>query len=109
MHKPKGLKLAVSLQLPTEKPEKPCIFERVQDCLDEIEFGSTTAAPYNFLRKLNNKLVERWELGKRCPKTKKLLGMITPLMLEHGLMDNRGIKIAEEFIADVNPSNQEEC
>lgn len=94
-----GLKISVSLQMP-EKPEPQITLEdRVDDAMETLEYGANKQA-YEFLRKVNNCLAEKFNKGKRCERSIAILKKITPFLAKHGLQDPNGVILANELVTD---------
>lgn len=102
MHK---LKLSIDLEMPQEQDYKPSLMEKVQDCMEQVEFGDSPEA-YHFLRQVNNCAVKCYKAGKKSPKLHELLGILTPFLAKHGLEDWRGIELIDGYVT--NPDYQEE-
>ena len=96
---PKGIKLAIHLEVPKEPEYKPSLEEKVKCCMDKVEYG-TDRESYNYLRRVNEHLVKCYEAGKKTDKVKHLLGLLTPFMAKYGLQDPRGINLIEEFLTN---------
>ncbi len=85
--------------MPTEKEYKPTLMEKVQDCMEQVEYGNSPEA-YNFLRKVNQCLVHCHRAGKRSDKMHELLGILTPFLYRYGLEDWRGLELVEEYLTN---------
>ena len=106
MHEDKnGLKLSISLQMPTEKEYKPSIEERVDDALERLMYDGCQTS-YNFLRRLNSCLVKCWKSGHKSDQIHRLLGLVTPAMVKYGLEDVKGLELIEPFVT--NPDYKED-
>lgn len=102
------IKLAISLSIPKEREYKQDLIEKVKDCMEQVEYGSSPEA-YHYLRCLNAKCVELHRCGKRSDKLHTLLGLLTPFLAKHGLEDWRGVELIEEYTtnSDYEADNNE--
>lgn len=101
-----GIKLSVSLQLPTEKDRALTLEERVEDALECLEYRADKQA-YEFIKKVNNCLAKKFNEGKRCPRSIRILKQLTPFLAKHGLQDPSGVILANELVTD-REFNEEE-
>lgn len=85
----KEIKLTVKLAMPEADPDgepkhqspRICVEDKVRDCLEKIEMNEDSYEEWEFIRRLNNKLMQKKKLGKRA---KNLLEMISPTIEKHG-------------------------
>lgn len=97
MHK--GLKLLLELELPQEPEYRPTLLERVESCMEQVEYGNSPRA-YHFLKKVNDCAVKCYRAGKRSDKLSELLGILTPFLAKHAAEDWRGVDLIEEFVTN---------
>lgn len=93
------LKLSISLSLPKEPEYKTDLIQKIKDCMEQVEYGSSPEA-YQYLRCLNQKCVKLHRCGKRSDKLHTVLGMLTPFLAKHGLEDWRGLDLVEEYVTN---------
>jgi len=98
------MKLSINLEMPQEPEYKPSLMEKIEDCMERVEFGSSPEA-YNFLRKVINCATKCYRAGKRSDKLHELLGKLTPFMSAHGMEDHRGMDLVSEYVS--NPDYKE--
>jgi len=95
------MKISVDIEMPKDPEYKPCLTEKVQDAMERVEFNEDTNA-YKYLRCVLQKATTCYKEGKRSDKLHKILGLLTPFMVKHGLEDHRGMELVEGYVTNAN-------
>ncbi len=93
------MKLSIQIEMPKhteekKKPSGPTLEEKVRECLECIESNEDSMQEWEFIRKLNNKLMRREKKGKRVDN---LLRMMTPVIEKYGKRDPNGVEEDVEY------------
>lgn len=100
------MKLSINIEMPNYQEDKktkrngPTLEEKVRECLECIESNEDSMQEWEFIRRLNNKLMSKPKKGQR---TRKLLEMMNPVISKYGKNDPNGVMDSAEFSSARQP------
>jgi hypothetical protein len=92
------MKVELTIDMPKPGGHTPdTIEERAEAACDLIESGHESRKEWDFIRALNNELVQRKKSGRICGRGTALLELIAPAINKHGMRDPRGVDVDPEM------------
>lgn len=94
-----GIMIKIAMPLP-EKPvedHKQSLEEKAESACTLIESGHESRKEWNFIRKLNEMLMDKKHNGMLSEREQSLLKLIAPTINKHGMLDSRGVQLDPEL------------
>lgn len=101
--------MKVSVSVGLDMPKTRCakeegklsIEERVRDAIDMVESGHESRRDWEFLRRLNNAIMKKYNCGKCNERMLNILMTLQPIMEKYGQYDHEGVIQAPELHSTV--------
>jgi hypothetical protein len=93
-----GNRIAIMVETAPERcpHEMDTIEDKVEAACDLIDSGHESRHEWNLIRKLNNELVRRKQMGRLGKRGEKLLEMMAHVINKYGNEDPRGVEFDPE-------------